>query len=180
MNSFLSKAELAQIGFKSYGENVLISKRASLYSPEKIILGNNVRIDDFSILSGEITIGSYVHISAYSALYGRLGIRIEDYSGLSPRCTIFSAMDDFSGEFLIGPMVDESKTNVTGGLVHIKKYTQIGSGSIIFPAVVLEEGVAVGAMSLVNQNLEAWAIYAGVPVKKLRDRQKAILNLKND
>ena len=51
MNSFYSKEELKEIGFKKYGENVLISRKTSIYNPEKIIIGNNVRIDDFCILS---------------------------------------------------------------------------------------------------------------------------------
>ena len=62
MNSFYSDEELKKIRFKSLGENVLISKKASIYSPEKIIIGNNVRIDDFCILSGNIQIGNHVHI----------------------------------------------------------------------------------------------------------------------
>lgn len=174
-NSFLNAEELAKIGLKSYGTNVLVSQKTSFYSPENISLGDNVRIDDFCILSGNITLGSHVHISAFSALYGRFGIRMEDYSGLSPRCTLFSAMDDFSGEYLIGPMVDESKTHLTGGLVHIKKYSQIGAGSIIFPSIIIEEGVAVGALSLVMQNLEAWTIYVGVPARKLKKRENKLL-----
>jgi acetyltransferase-like isoleucine patch superfamily enzyme len=169
-NSFLNPEELDQIGLKSYGSNVLISRKASFYSSSEIVIGNNVRIDDFCILSGDISIGSYVHISAYSALYGRFGIRMEDFTGLSPRCIIFSAMDDFNGEYLIGPLVNKSKTHVQGGQVFLKKYTQIGAGSIIFPDIVIEEGVAVGAMSLVNQNLEAWTIYAGVPARKIKKR----------
>ena len=174
-NSFLNAEELAHIGLKSYGTNVLISRKASFYSPGKISLCNNVRIDDFCILSGDITIGSHVHISAYSALYGRFGIKMEDYTGLSPRCMVFSAMDDFSGEYLIGPMVDESKTHVTGGLVHIKKYSQIGAGSIIFPNIIIEEGVVIGAMSLVKQNLEAWSIYVGIPARKIKKREIKLL-----
>lgn len=174
-NSFLNIEELSQIGLKNYGVNVLISRKVSFYSPETISLGNNVRIDDFCILSGDITIGSQVHISAYSALYGRFGIRMDDYTGLSPRCMIFSAMDDFSGEYLVGPMVEERKTRVTGGLVHIKKFSQIGAGSTIFPNIVLEEGVAVGAMSLINKNLDSWAIYAGIPAKKIKNRDDKLL-----
>jgi galactoside O-acetyltransferase len=171
-NSFLNSEELALIGLKSYGSNVLISRNASFYSYSEITIGNNVRIDDFCILSGDISIGSFVHISAYSALYGRFGIRMEDYTGLSPRCIIFSAMDDFNGKYLIGPLVDKSKTHIIGGHVLLKKYTQIGAGSIIFPNIVIEEGVAVGAMSLVNQNLEPWTIYAGVPVRMIKKRIK--------
>lgn len=179
-DSFLNDGELAAIGFKDYGTNLLISRKASFYSPEEISLGNNVRIDDFCILSGKITIGSFVHISAYTALYGKLGIKMDDYTGLSPRCTVFSAMDDFSGEYLIGPMISENKTHVTGGTVYIMKYTQIGAGCILFPNVIIEEGVAVGAMSLVNKNLAAWTIYAGIPAKKIKKRSNKLLQKIND
>lgn len=77
-------------------------------------------------------------------------------------------------------MVDISKTHVTGGLVHIKKHSQIGAGSIIFPNVVIEEGVAVGAMSLVKQNLEAWTIYTGIPARKIKKRENKLLQKTDD
>ena len=79
MSSFYSVDELNTLGLKSFGENVLISRKCSIYSPEKISIGNNVRIDDFCILSGNISLGSHIHISAYSALYGTKGI-IMDFS----------------------------------------------------------------------------------------------------
>ena len=176
MTSFYTENELNKLGLKSFGKNVLISRKSSIYSPEKISIGDNVRIDDFSILSGKITIGSYIHISAFCALFGTFGIEMESYTGLSPRCTIFSASDDFSGNYLIGPMVDKSKTSVTGGKILIKKYSQIGAGSIILPSVTIKEGVAIGAMSLVNKSLEEWGIYAGIPVKRIKDREKRLLN----
>lgn len=177
MNSFYSQTELSELGFKHLGEQVLISRKCSIYSPETINIGNNVRIDDFCILSGSITLGSNIHIAAYCALYGAYGIEMEDYTGLSPRCIVFSASDDFSGDFLISPMVDRTKTNVTGGKVIIKKYAQIGAGTILFPSVVIHEGVAVGAMSLVNKCLDEWSIYAGIPVKRLKERKQGLLNL---
>ena len=101
MTSFYSAQELQKIGFKAIGENVKISRKTSIYSPERISIGNNVRIDDFCILSGTISIGSHIHISAYVALYGAMGIVIEDYSGISPKSVVYSAMDDFSGIYLI-------------------------------------------------------------------------------
>ena len=177
MTSFYTEKELLELGLKSIGKNVLISRKCSIYSPEKTTIGDNVRIDDFCILSGEITLGSYIHISAYCAMYGAFGVEMEDYTGLSPRCTVFSASDDFSGDYLISPMADKSKTNVTGGKVLIKRYSQIGAGCIILPCVTIEEGIAVGAMSLVNKNLGEWGIYAGTPAKKIKDRKKGLLNL---
>jgi len=180
MNSFYTKEEIEKLGFKSIGKNVLISKNASFYGTHNMSLGSNVRIDDFCILSGKITIGSNVHISAYCALYGSFGIDMEDYTGISPRCTIFSASDDFSGNFLIGPMLPKDKTNVQGGKVYIKRFSQIGASSVVLPSVVINEGVAVGAMSLVNSDLEEWGIYVGVPAKRIKNRSRDMLMLMND
>lgn len=100
MNSFLSQEEIAKIGLKSYGQNVYISRHASIYSPEKIAIGDNVRIDDFCILSGIIEIGSCVHIAAYSAIYGGdKGVFISDYANISSRVSVYSVSDDYSVYF---------------------------------------------------------------------------------
>ena len=180
MTSFYTKEELNTMGFIHVGENVLISRKTSIYGSNIMSIGNNVRIDDFCILSGKITLGSHIHISAFCALYGAYGIVMEDFSGLSPRCTVLSATDDFSGECFIGPMADQCLTNVTGGEVLIKQYSQVGAGCVLFPNLTIEEGVAVGAMSLVNRSLPAWSICAGVPAKKIKDRSKGLLKLKED
>lgn len=177
MNSFYSIDELKYLGLKSFGENVLISRLAQFYSPEKIQIGSNVRIDDFCILSGQIKLGNFIHISAYCALYGAYGIVMEDFTGLSPRCTVFSASDDFSGNYMIGPMVDKRYTNVIGGKVLLRKYTQIGSNCVILPNLTIDEGVAVGAMSLINHDLESWAIYKGIPAVFYKKRSKKILDI---
>lgn len=173
--SFYANEELLQIGFKSIGKNVKISRKASIYSPQKISIGDNVRIDDFCILSGTITIGSNIHISAYVALYGAMGIIIEDYSGISPKSVVFSAMDDFSGDYLIGPIHPGETTNVTGGIVTIKKYVQIGSNTVVFPNLTIGEGVVTGACSLVTRSLDEWGIYYGIPVKRVKERKKTLL-----
>ena len=175
-NSFYSESELNSLGFKSIGRNVMISRFARFYGVDAIEIGDNVRIDDFCILSGEIKLGNYIHISAYTALYGKFGIEIGDYSGLSPRCTILSASDDFSGDFMIGPLVNAKFTNVTGGKVLIKKFCQIGSNTVIFPAITIGEGVAVGAMSLVLNNLDDWKIFKGVPAVYSKDRSRKLLD----
>lgn len=176
MNSFLSNDEIILLGFKSVGQNVLISRKASFYGASSISIGNNVRIDDFCIISGNVTLGNFIHIAAYSSIYGAKGVVMEDYTGLSPRCTVFSVIDDFGGDFLISPMVEPAFTNLIGGLVFIKKYSQIGSGSIILPNITINEGVAVGAMSFVNKNLDEWGIYVGTPARLLKKRNRGLLN----
>jgi acetyltransferase-like isoleucine patch superfamily enzyme len=175
VNSFYSESELKQLGLRSYGNNVFISRYARFYGPENISIGNHVRIDDFCVLSGKIELGNYIHISAFCGLYGKFGIIMEDYTGLSPRCLLFSGSDDFGGDYLISPMVPMEYTNVTGGLIHLKRFSQLGAATTILPNVVLNEGVAVGAMSLVTKSLAEWSIYAGSPLKLIKPRKKGLL-----
>lgn len=172
LNSFYSENELSEIGFKKFGNNVFISRKASFYSPGEIVIGNNVRIDDFCILSGQIFLGDFIHISAYSALYGQNGIEMMNYTGLSPRCTIFSASDDFIGGYLIGPMVDQTKTNLIGGKVILQKFVQLGAGTIVLPNLTIGEGSVTGCLSFVNKNIDEWGVYIGIPAKFLKKRKK--------
>ena len=175
MNSFFTEDELKGLGLKSYGQNVLISRNAKFYGIGNISIGNNVRIDDFCILSGHISLGSNIHIGAFVALYGAKGITLEDFTGISSHTTIYSAMDDFGGDYLIGPIHPIETTNVTGGEVRLCKYAQIGSNCVIFPNITLSEGTAVGAMSLINFNTSPWSVYVGVPAKKIKNRKKGLL-----
>ncbi len=176
-SNFYTEQELSELGLKSFGKNVLISRKCSIYGAQNISIGSNVRIDDFCILSGNVTIGNYVHIAAYSALYGQYGIEIEDFCGISARGTLYSAIDDFSGKYLISPMVPKEFTNLTTGKVILRKYTQLGYNTVVFPGCVLNEGVATGAMSLIKNDIPAWKIVAGIPAKIIKDRKKDLLEL---
>lgn len=182
MISFLSKEELDKIGFKSLGENVLISKMVSVYLPELISIGNNVRIDDFVMLSGEITIENNIHIAPYSALFGGAGgagIVMKNYSGLSSRVTIYSISDDYSGEFMTNPTIPSNYTNVKRGRVIIHEYVIVGATSVILPGVEIGEGTAIGAMSLVDKSLPEWKICSGIPARALKVRSEKLKELEH-
>ena len=179
-NSFLNRVEIKKIGFKEFGENLKISRMANFYNPEEISIGNNVRIDDFCILSGNIKIGSYVHISAYTGLYGKFGIVVEDFVTISGRVLIYSQNDDYNGNFMTNPTVPEEFTNVTGDRVLIKKHSIVAAGSVLLPGITLNEGTAIGAMSLVKKDTNPWKIYAGVPAKLLKERKKELLKLEKE
>jgi acetyltransferase-like isoleucine patch superfamily enzyme len=88
---FNKREDLEKIGFKSIGENVLISDKCSIYNAKRIDIGNNVRIDDFCVISaGEagIEIGNNVHIAVYCSIIGKSKITLSDFSGLSSFNTI--------------------------------------------------------------------------------------------
>ena len=181
-NSFYSSAELKQLGLKSFGQNVSVSRYARLYKPESIVIGNHVRIDDFCILSGGkgIELGDYIHISAYCALHGAEGIVMHDFSGLSARVTLYTASDDFSGNSLLFPMIPEKyKPHMRKGAIVIEKHCIIGVNSTVMPNITIAEGGAVGAHSYITSSTEPWSIYAGCPARKIKARNRHMLELEH-
>ena len=176
--AFLNPEELSSIGFKHLGKNVKISDKASIYSPEKISIGDNSRIDDYCVLSEKITIVRNVHIAVFcNVAGGSLGITFDDFSGLAYSVNVFSQSDDYSGRTLTNPTVPEEFKDVTRGAVHIGRHVIIGAGSMVFPGVTIADGCSVGAMSLVNRSTQEWGIYSGIPAKRLKDRSRELLDL---
>lgn len=172
MTSFYTEEELKILGFKSYGTNVLISRKASIYGADKIVIGNNVRIDDFCVLSisKSLVIGDYVHIACFVSIIGAGEIKISDFCGLSGRVSIYSSTDDYSGNAMTNPMVPESLTCVRIAPVILEKHVIVGCGSAIMPGVTLGEGVAIGALSLVLTDCKPNYIYSGNPLKRIIPR----------
>lgn len=159
----------------------LISSKASIYGAKNISIGQNVRIDDFCILSGKIEIGNYVHIAAGTMLFGgEAGILLRDYVGISSRSAVYAASDDYSGHFMTNPTVPEQYRHIISKTVCMEKHVLIGTGCTILPGVRIGEGTSVGSMSLVNQSLDAWGIYVGIPCRRMKERSKDLLLLERN
>lgn len=178
--AMLSREAIEQMGFASVGKNVQISDRASFYGASRVSIGSNVRIDDFCVLSagvGGISIGQHVHIAVYSSMIGAGEIVLGDFCNISSRVSIYSSNDDYSGATMTNPTVPSEFTDVTHKDVHLEKHVIVGCGSVILPGVTLEEGVAVGALSLVTKSCTAFGIYAGNPARRISDRKRDLLEL---
>lgn len=178
--AFYSTEELQTLGLASFDTDVRISRKASIYNPGRISIGNHVRIDDFCVLSageGGIEIGNYVHIAVYCSLIGAGKIKLNDFCNLSSRVSIYSSNDDYSGEHLTNPTVPDKFTGVTHADVMLGDHVIIGSGSVVLPGVCLDDGVAVGALSLVTKDGQAFGVYGGVPAHRIGERKRDLLEL---
>ncbi len=178
--AMLSRDLIEQMGFAAVGNNVQLSDRASFYNTSKISLGNNVRIDDFCVLSagvGGINIGSHIHIAVFSLLIGAGKIVLSDFCNISSRVSIYSSNDDYSGSTMTNPTLPSQYTGVTHADVLLGKHVIVGCGSVILPGVTIEEGVAIGALSLVTKDCEAFGIYAGNPARRIKERSRDLLEL---
>lgn len=173
-----TRDELLEMGFSTVGEDVRISTCASIYSPQLISIGNHVRIDDFCVLSGRITLGSYIHIAVHSMLFGgNEGITVEDFANISSRVAIYALSDDYSGHSMTNPMVPDKYKQVDHGKVVIGRHSIIGTGSTVLPHVIIGEGCAFGAHSFVKHSCAPWGIYAGIPCQRKAERSRDLLAL---
>ena len=178
MTSFYSEEELQHLGFRRCGKNVQISRNAKFYGISNISLGDHVRIDDFCILSGHISIGSYIHISPAVLMFaGDSGITLADYTTVSSRCALYAVTDDYSGTAMSNPMIPDQYRAVSAAPIVLEKHVLVGTGCTVLPGVTLAEGTSVGAMSLLNHSTKPWGIYYGSPAKRQQERQHDLLVL---
>lgn len=179
MTNYLTREELAELGLKEYGEDVRIGRHAVLYSPETLSLGSHVRIDDFTVVSGTVTLGDYIQVSQFCGLYGgNAGIVMEDFTCLAGRCSVYAVSDDYTGASMTNAMVpDKYRPGIISKPVRIEKHVILGCNCVVLPGVTVAEGTSVGSMSLCNKSTEPWCIYTGIPARKKRKRRQDLLEL---
>lgn len=160
--------------FKRIGKDVVIWDRARIVTPEVISIGDSVIIDDFVFLMGgqKTVIGSFVHIAAFSSLVGGGTLVMEDFSGLSGGCRLYTGNEDYLGTSLTNPAVPYPFRRAERSTVVIKKHAIVGANTVVLAGVTINEGVAIGANSLVRETCEAWTIYVGSPARPIRKRPK--------
>jgi galactoside O-acetyltransferase len=179
-SKYYTEEDLKDFGFKSLGKNVRISSDARTYGQENISIGNNVRIDDFTILSavnGHINIGNYVFIARNSHLSGFYGIDLHDFSSMAANVVIYSASDDYSGDYLTAQAIPQKYTAHIGGPVVVGKHVIIGANSTIMGPCTIGEGCSLGSMTFAQKELAPWGIYVGIPCRRLKERKKGLLEL---
>lgn len=178
---YLSDEELNAAGFGRVGKNVKIHSKASLYGLENMFIGDNVRIDDFTVIiaTGKMIIGSFVSIHNFCFFGAKNGILIEDFVTFAPGVKVFTASDDYAGNFMTGVCVPFEMTGGTHSSVEIRNHAILGAGSIVLPGCLVEEGCAVGALSLIKESLQPWGIYAGIPATRRKERSRKVMEMSN-
>ncbi len=159
--------------FASIGENVRIDPHSRIFCPEKVSIGNNVRIDSGVILSGShaITIGDYVHLAAGAKVFASGGeVLIADFTTLSGDVKLYTVTDDYVGGSLTNPTVPEKFRDLQTGAVRLMPHVIVGAGSVILPGVTMGFGAAAGALSLIRADVPEGTVVAGIPARKIAER----------
>ena len=149
--SFRSGVGVVIQGFRHIrmGRGVGLNRHSSLYAARgRITLGNNVFLGDFSSINGndaEIIIGSDVAIGPMTLIQG--------------------ANHNF--DRLDIPIIRQGHSE---SQVVIEDNVWIAARCVILPGVRIRSGAVIGAGAVVNKDVPANAVAAGVPAKVLRYR----------
>lgn len=169
--SYFTPEELDALGIKA-GKGVQFSRYTKIYTAG-IEIGDYSRVDDGCILIGNIRIGRRVHIAPYCVLYGRNTITIDDFSGFGAFSCFHTESDDYSGESIFGPQVPrELISKKHYGPINIGKGVIGGTRCTYLPDISINDGVSIGAHSLVKNDCAEWTMYAGTPAKRIRDNSR--------
>jgi len=173
-----TRAELMAMGVAEVGSNVSVDRTCRFYGTRNISIGNNVRIDAYSVLSageGGIKLGSFIHLSAGVGIFGAGAVTVEDFTALSARVSVFSSNDDYNSGAMTNPLVPEEFRNAIDAPVLIRRHVVVGAGSVILPGVEIGVGAAVGALTLVKKDVPEFAIVAGNPMRQIGNRGRKLL-----
>lgn len=161
------------------GNNVYIGNNVLFTNPSEVYLGDNVRIDPFTIVTTALEVGNYVQICSHVVLSGGRShkIKIGDWCFIGYGSKMFCASEDYSGEY--GPVNEFWGSNkIYRGDIILNDYSGIASDVMVFPGVDLPEGCTVGAKSLIytKNELTPWSVWIGNPIKfhKKRNKQNVI------
>jgi len=180
--------------FAAMGENCAIAATATFCTPERIFIGNNVTIEDFTLIdatygdrivigdnvlikrfatlisSGHKFDGGYIelhrscHIGMHNLIAGHAGVSLGESCILGPFVSINGYQHNFEHRNL--------QINQQGGKawpIVIQNDVYIATRSSIL-AGPIGTGAVISAHSLVTKPVERYSIVRGVPAKFVRHR----------
>lgn len=170
LNFFLNQRKLPQNKRKyfRYG-NSWIHKSTRIDNYKNLFIGNNVEIKEnviIQIYNGKIEIGDNTQLNPFTVIYGG-NVKIGNNVLVAPHCMIASGNHDFLQTEV--PM--RFAGDLTKGPIIIGNDVWIGANSTVTDGVTIGNGSVIAANSCVTTNVEDFAIYGGVPAKKIGSRK---------
>jgi len=179
--------------FTNIGKKVIFGRNVTIRHPHKITLGDQVIVDDNAVIDAKgnnnqgLVIGNNVYIGRNTIVYCKNGnITLEDRVNLSSNCQVFSSNDLTIGEgtvvgaysyFLSGGEYDyqdptsfaKQSGMCTKGPTRVGKDCWLGARVTVLDGVSVGDGSVLAASALINKDIPANSLVAGIPAKVLKE-----------
>ena len=138
----------------------------------RIVLAEHAVIDSFVKIkpaggTGDVYIGPYSVINSGCVLYTGSGITIGQGVAVAANCTFAPVNHEYASRDK--PIRLQGFRPGKGGIV-IEDDVWIGAGCVLLDGVIIRRGAIVAAGSIVRGELEAYTIYGGNPIAKIKVR----------
>ena len=164
MNNY-TREELLALGFSHVGQNTAVSRDARFFNISGE-LEDQVRIDAFSIITGEVHLGRSTHVSPLCFLSATGGaIYMEDSSGIGPQVSLLTKSDNYTA-------ADLTEANKLAGDIRIGQHSILGAGCKVFPGVTIGRHASIGSNCVVSKDVAAGDIVVsrGAPLISMGNR----------
>ena len=181
------------------GKNVVFGTNVVLRHPHKIVMGDDVVIDDNCLLDAKgventgITIGNGVFMGRNSILSCKDGdIVLEDSVNIGFNCEIFSSSNVVVGKktmiaaycYLVAgnydtaagvAFADQDGFGSSNG-IRVGEYAWLAADVKVLDDVEIGEHTVIGAGAVVRESIPPHSLAAGVPAKVIRQREPTTEN----
>lgn len=117
--------------------------------------------------TGDLIIGEHVVINSGCVLYTGNGVRIGNHVAIAANCTLAPVNHAYEKRGLL--IRDQRFLPSKGGIV-IEDDVWIGANCVLLDGALLRQGCVVAAGSVIREELEAYTLYAGNPLRPMRRR----------
>jgi len=172
LGSHVTIADEVQLKNVVIGDNVKISRRVTFYSDNG---GRPLRVGN----------SCWIGYGVFGEATGGV-LDIGDFVAVSHSTTILTSSGP-GGPGAFSPIMREFYP-VTLGPIRIRPHCWIGAHSVLMPGADLDEGVVIGANSMVpSGKYPAWSVFMGSPIRPVKkldsaevERIKARLNISSE
>ncbi len=150
----------------SIEKNVRIYRSMKITKKSKLKIGENSTIKENCVLIGNIEIGKNCNILNNTKIDGSGMVIIGNNSHVGRENDIFSHYHDISKkEILVNKSKEILQTTIIGENVML--FSRVG----IMGGLDIQDGVIIGYGSVITKNCKKNGIYAGIPARKIGQRE---------
>lgn len=139
----------------------------------RIRIGAHTFVYDFVVIKAvggteDIEIGEHCYINAHTTIYSGTGVKFGNYVLIAPGCVIAPTNHAFDRTDV--PIRHQGFMLSRGGVV-IEDDVWVGANCTLLDGAHIGTGAVIAAGAVVHDHVEPFAIYGGIPARKIGERK---------